>query len=172
MQHTAQVTKFFRQELAQPERLCSVDIRDGNVGERICSFLGHSPMCFPKYSGRPSNTDLDVNWRWLELCPDKSEAHYSWAKKLQHAGYLKKAEHHLNIAIEIEPGQPKPYAKLSDLLWQQGRLSEAFELAYWAVNQGMLSRRLCYRAAMGTFIQSNWGKTLELLLRGVQQKRN
>ena len=171
-QHTAQVKRFIHQELEHPKRLCTVDIRDGDVGERICSFLGHPPMSLPHLSGRASEKDLGVSWRWVEMCPRKSDAHYFLAKNLLHFGRFKEAEHHLRIATEVEPDQPKPYAELSELFWRQGRRREALELAGLAVKRGLLRRRLYYRAALGKLIQGNFVRALGLWLGGVQQRRN
>ena len=171
-QHTAQVERFFQQELGHPERLCSVDIKDGDVGERICNFLGLPSMSLPHLSGRPSERDLEVSWRWVEMCPRKSDAHYFLAKNLRHFGRFKEAEHHLRVATEVEPDQPKPYAELSELLWREGRRREASELASLAIDWGLLRRRLYYRAALGKLIQGDWGRAVGFWLGGVRQSRN
>lgn len=143
-QHTADVTRFFREELGEPQRFCHVDIRGGEVGETICRFLGKPPRPLPYLSGRPGIEDLETSREWVRLAPDKSDAHYFLATNLRYLGEASEAEKHLRAAIAAEPDQPKPYAELADLLRKRGRTEEAGRFASEAIEQG-LNRRSLYR---------------------------
>lgn len=169
--HTQEVTQYFHSYLGQPERLCHVDIRDGQVGEQISRFLGHNPRPLPRLTGRPSEEDLSVSQEWVASAPHKSDAHYFLAANLRYFCKEEEAEYHLRVATEVEPDQPKPYAELAELLGKQGRPIEAGEEAQAAIDYGLLRPALYKLAAQGEWSKGNLRRSARLWMAATRLRR-
>ena len=168
-QHTHQVREYFDNYLGEADRLCTVDIADGNAGEQICAFLGHDPIPLPRLSGRPSPEDMKTSREWVEACPYKSDARYFLATNLLNVGRVGEAREHLRCAIQHEPDQPKPYAMLSEIL-ERDNDREAEVMAHHAVRCGLIRPRLCSRAARGRARAGHWKEAFSLWMTGLTHR--
>ena len=156
--HRERVVEYFEKELGEPERLCDVGTENGEVGERICGFLGAAEKPIPWLSGRSSDGDLSVSRAWVEAVPDEWRARYLLARNLRFLGKEDEAESHLRHAIKVAADQPKPYAELADLLWRRERYSEAVQLTESAHSLGLFRGRLEKRAMRHYLARGKWGR--------------
>lgn len=168
--HTKAIRSYFEQERGEPERLCVASMAEGEVGERICNFLGHPPSPLPNLSGRPSEQDLQTARDWVMACPSKSDAHYMLASNLLHFGNTEEAMNHLRRAVAAEPDQPKPYALISEILIAKGDSAGAAEAAERALSNGLYRPRLFYRASAGHLRQGQIGVASSLWARGLVRR--
>lgn len=168
--HTEAVRAYFEQERSEPERLCIAPMAAGEVGERICRFLGHSPKPLPHLSGQASDQDLKTAQEWVSACPGKSDAHYMLASNLLEKGDTEDALDHLRQAVAVEPDQPKPYALISRLLEKRDDPAGAADAAEEALKNGLFRPRLFFRAAAGRLRRGHPVRATTLWIKGLTRR--
>ena len=147
VKHASDVKRHFYSVRKEPNRICVVDSGDEYIGEKICTFLGHSPRALPYISDNANDASFPSTWEWVNTCPDKADARYFYALHLLKNGDDERAKEELQMATDADDNFPKPPAMLSNTYHKEGLLNMSGILAEQSIKRGFMHPRLSFRAS-------------------------
>ena len=167
-EHLYRVHRFFHEELGEPEKLCTVCVRDPDPGETICRFLGHAPLPLPRISGKDPKGEVGVARTWIEKCPDNPDAHYLLGKNLFALGEDEAARTALKRSLVLGPDKAKAHLFLYRIAERAGDRAEAWRHAATAIELGMRNKPNLYsKAALDALRRGRLPQGMLLLLQGL-----
>lgn len=169
-EHLDQVHRYFHEELGEPEKLCTICVRDPEPGETICRFLGHEPLSLPRISGKDPAGELETARTWVARCPKNADAHYLLGKTLCALGQNDDASAALERSLRLGPDNAKAHLLLQRLAARSGDRTKAWRHAAAAIDLGMRNKaNLYFKAALGALRHGQLTRGVSLLFHGIHR---